>query len=87
MVRFVTGEMLSVKEVAGLLSVSPKTVYALIRSGIIKSHRVGAGRGVIRVSSKQLDTYLQSSESAPAVVENHSKPRRRKRLREIDLEN
>ena len=61
MVREARDSMLSVKEVAGTLSVSAKTVYLLIRAGSLKAHRVGAGRGVIRISQKQLDEYLRST--------------------------
>lgn len=54
--------MLSVKAVARLLSVSPKTIYKIISKGTLKAHRVGVGRGTIRVSEDQLSEYLRECE-------------------------
>lgn len=55
--------MLSVKQVARQLAVSSKTVYLLISQGLLKCHRIGSGRGTIRVSRQQLDEYLARSET------------------------
>ena len=52
--------MLSVKETARWLNVSPSTVYGLINSGELKCHRVGVGRGVIRISEAAISDYLDS---------------------------
>lgn len=46
----------TVKDVASILKVSQKTVYALIREQGLKCVRV---RGQIRITSEQLDDYLK----------------------------
>jgi excisionase family DNA binding protein len=53
--------MLTVKQTAGRLNVSESTVYALIKNGLLRSHRVGVGRGVIRVSESAIAEYLDSA--------------------------
>ncbi len=42
--------MMTVKEAAQRLNVSEKTVRNLLQAGKIGHHRIGAGRGVIRIS-------------------------------------
>lgn len=53
--------MLTVSEVADRLRVSPSTVYSLVESGVLECHRIGLGRGTIRVSEEQLQQFLQQS--------------------------
>lgn len=53
--------MLSVKQVAERLNLSRQCVYALIDSGEIPAHRFGVGRGTIRVSAEDLNTYVDSA--------------------------
>ena len=60
--------MLTVKQVKDRLNLSRSSVYALIDSGELKSYRLGAGRGAIRVSEKQLEDFLRSRESGGASV-------------------
>jgi excisionase family DNA binding protein len=55
--------LLTVREVATTLRVSPSLVYQLIEAGKIACHRIGTGRGAIRVSSADLDAYLQGCRS------------------------
>lgn len=50
--------MHTVRDVARLLHVSESAVYALIDSGQLACHRIGNGRGVIRISGDDLDRYL-----------------------------
>lgn len=77
--------MMTIKEAAERLSVSEKTIRNLLKSGRLGHHRIGAGRGVIRISEEALDRYLAECE----VRENDSPatPRRRERrkLRHINL--
>lgn len=57
----VAGQMMyKVSQVAEKLSVSESIVYALIESGRLACHRIGVGRGTIRVSPADLDAYLVS---------------------------
>ena len=51
--------MLSVKKVAERLSVSQSVVYSLIDAGDISIHRIGRGRGTIRISESDLDNFLK----------------------------
>src|SRR5262249_36384057 len=50
--------VLTVKQVADRLAVSPKCVYSLIEHGNLPCPRIGSGRGTIRVSEEQLRAYL-----------------------------
>ena len=51
------GSALKVKDVAVALDVNVQTVYALVKQGDLKSFRVGAGRGTIRIPRAALKTY------------------------------
>ena len=42
------------------LRVSPQCVYQLVETGRIVAHRIGVGRGTIRISGDDLDAYLES---------------------------
>ena len=50
--------MLTVSQVAGRLQVSRSIVYALIDAQKLSCHRIGLGRGTIRISDSDLDAYL-----------------------------
>jgi excisionase family DNA binding protein len=77
--------MMTIKVAAERLSVSEKTIRNLVKSGRLGHHRIGAGRGVIRISEESLDRHLAECE----VRENDSPttPRRteRRKLRHINL--
>jgi len=64
--------MLTVKEVANRLGVSPGLIYALVRCRRIRSERFGTGRGTIRISEEALEEFRQTCvaevEEAGAVV-------------------
>lgn len=51
------GSPLKVKDVAVALGLDVSTVYVLVRQGDLKSFRVGAGRGTIRIPRVALKTY------------------------------
>ena len=53
--------LLTVKDVAERLSVSASLVYQLVESGKLSFHRIGTGRGTIRVSQFDLESYLAAS--------------------------
>jgi excisionase family DNA binding protein len=57
--------MLTVAEVAKRLSVSRNTVYQLVQRGDLVAHRVGLGRGAVRVTPEELDAFLARSRQAP----------------------
>ena len=51
-------ELLTVKEVARRLRVSGSLIYQLIESERLGCHRIGNGRGAIRIRSEDVDHYL-----------------------------
>ncbi len=68
-----TAAVLTVKEAAARLGISPGTVYDLTESGQLRCQRFGKGRGTIRIRTADLDEYtgkvrppLRSGRSAPA---------------------
>ena len=52
--------LLTVRDVANTLNVSASCVYQLIESGNLPHHRIGVGRGAIRMSEADLNEYLSS---------------------------
>lgn len=56
--------MLTVKDVADRLNVSQSIVYALVDAGQIVCHRIGLGRGSIRITEEDLARYLKSCRDA-----------------------
>ncbi len=50
--------LLTVREVAELLRVSPSMVYQLVEGRKLACHRIGGGRGAIRVSTTDIQQYL-----------------------------
>lgn len=55
--------MFTVREVATRLRVSPSLVYQLVEAGKLACHRIGTGRGAIRISLLDLEAYLQECRS------------------------
>jgi excisionase family DNA binding protein len=53
--------MMTVTQVAEQLQVSKSIVYALIEARQLRCHRIGLGRGTIRVSEADLAAYLGQS--------------------------
>ncbi len=51
-------ELMTVKKVARRLRVSASLVYQLVDSGRLGCHRIGNGRGAIRIRPKDVDEYL-----------------------------
>lgn len=57
---------LTIKQVAERLQVSLGTVYHLCAQGRMPHHRVGLGRGTIRISEEQFQRYVAETESGGA---------------------
>ena len=51
-------KLMKVNEVAQALSVSNSLVYQLIAAGKLPCHRIGTGRGAIRVNRDDLEAFL-----------------------------
>lgn len=75
--------LLKPRQLAERLNVSLSTVYGLIESGKIACHRIGLGRGAVRISEEDFAAYLSASRSLPR-AEPVRKPHR-PRLRHIKL--
>ena len=59
---------LTVKEVADLLKLSLGAVYALCKAGKLPHHRLGQGRGAIRIDRQDLLAYVQACKTGAAPV-------------------
>jgi excisionase family DNA binding protein len=57
--------MLSVKQAAERLGVSPKLVYALCAGRKIAHERYGLGRGTIRIPEDALEEYRRAARVGP----------------------
>ncbi|MEZ6063932.1 MAG: helix-turn-helix domain-containing protein [Planctomycetaceae bacterium] len=51
---------LTVEGAANYLQVSRSIIYALIEAGKLACHRIGLGRGTIRISQHDIEAYLES---------------------------
>ncbi|MBC7820636.1 MAG: helix-turn-helix domain-containing protein [Planctomycetaceae bacterium] len=52
--------MFKVPEVAQQLNCSISTIYGLVDTGKLVAHRIGVGRGAVRIAQTDLDLYLAS---------------------------
>ena len=74
--------LLTVRDVADLLRVSPSLVYQLVETGKIACHRIGRGRGAIRIHPDDLEQFLAACRSE----QHEPAPRlRRPKLKHIKL--
>ncbi|MCR9200204.1 MAG: helix-turn-helix domain-containing protein [Planctomycetaceae bacterium] len=76
-------QFLTVSAVAERLSVSASLVYQMIESGKLAHHRIGTGRGTIRISETDLESYL--AESHHELQPPATKRARKARLKHIRL--
>ncbi len=53
--------LLTVKDVAQKLNVSPSCVYQLVETKSIPHHRIGVGRGSIRFTEDDITQYLDGN--------------------------
>ena len=74
--------MLTVQQVSEQLNVSDSLIYSLVEAGKIISHKIGLGRGTIRVRPEDLETYLESCRHE---VQEKSKKVGRPKLKHIKL--
>ena len=57
-------DLLTVRDAADLLNVSVSLVYLLVDTRKLASHRIGAGRGTIRIFRNDLDEFLATCRRA-----------------------
>jgi excisionase family DNA binding protein len=50
--------LLTVREVAEILRVSPSLVYQLVEAQQLACHRIGSRKGAIRIAPADVDDYL-----------------------------
>ena len=74
--------LLTVEQAAEQLQVSKSIVYSLNEAGRLACHRIGLGRGTIRISTMDIESYLDACRHGDFVKE--SVPRRAK-LKHIRL--
>jgi excisionase family DNA binding protein len=66
----------TVKQAAARLEVSSATIYVLVAAGKLKCHRVGLGRGAIRITEEHVVEFLKGSErAAPSAPLPRYKPK------------
>ncbi len=76
--------LLSVKEAADRLGVSRTTLYRLVASGDLKSMRVGARRGAVRIAPDALHDYVVR-QTRKVREGRDERPRRALRLKHIKV--
>lgn len=76
-------ELFTVKEVASRLKMSESLVYQLVEQGRLACHRVGQGRGRIRISEEDLAEYLAGCRQESGIRVH--RPRARPRLKHLKL--
>jgi len=59
-------DLLTVREAADFLKLSAGAIYALCSSGTLPHHRLGRGRGAIRIDRQDLVNYVESCKKAAA---------------------
>lgn len=60
-----TSDKLSIDEAAPLIGVSPRTLRDMCARKAIRFVRVGAGRGIYKLTREYIDEYLAAREVAP----------------------
>jgi excisionase family DNA binding protein len=58
----------TVKQAAVRLEVSSATIYGLVAAGKLKCHRVGLGRGAIRITEEHVVEFLKGAEPTVRTV-------------------
>ncbi|WP_158264859.1 helix-turn-helix domain-containing protein [Blastopirellula marina] len=54
---------LTVKQAAEFLNVSPKTIYAACEAGTLRHLRIGEGRGTIRITKTDLESFRRQNQT------------------------
>ena len=83
----IQASLMKVSQIAERLNCSSSTVYALVEGKKLGCHRIGNGRGAIRVSECDLQTFLESNHVAPPGRNGEAipPPRPRVKLKHIRL--
>jgi excisionase family DNA binding protein len=76
-------KLLSIREAAEALNVSPNTVRGLCKRRKIRHERHGLGRGVIRIPPDAIEEYRSSVTVRPSDIQRLPPAPVRKRLRNL----
>jgi len=76
-----TPVLLTVRDVAGVLQVSIACVYGMVAEGKLAVHRVGTGRGSIRIEKADLEEYLAGCRKEPIEKKTRTPRARLKHLK------
>ncbi len=71
---------MTVRQAAERLEVSASTVYGLIAAGRLRHHRIGTGKGAIRIPDSAIEEFLKASEVSVINV-----PEKKKQFRHINV--
>lgn len=74
-------DLFTINEVAAILKVSKSLVYGMIASGKIACHRIGNGRGVIRIRRDDLEQFISQCRVEPNLPPPQSRRPTLKHLR------
>lgn len=77
--------LLTVKQAAARLSVSPALVYSLVSGRKLGFVRVRNGRGRIRIAEDAVEEYLARATFGVEELEEKAPPRQRVRLKHLKL--
>lgn len=66
--------MYTVKNVAHHLGVSETCVYQLVARGKLACHRIGVGRGAIRIAAEDLTAFMEACRRGEKPVQSDSAP-------------
>ena len=58
-------KLLTIQEAADVLRISSSLLYELINSGKIIAHRIGNGRGTLRIQEVDLEKYVDECREQP----------------------
>jgi len=67
-------ELYTPKEVAKILNVSYRMILDLISLGEIEAYRIGSGKGVFRISKREVNRYLEYNKVNAEFWKSHKPP-------------
>ena len=77
--------MLTVKQAAEALGVSPSLVYEICTQKLIRHERIGFGRGTIRISLEAIEEYRRTRTVGVAEATRSPVVRRKVTLRHLNV--
>lgn len=75
-----TSHLMSVKEAASIMGITPPAVYDLCRSGRLAHYRMGTKGGCIKISASDLEAYVAACRVEAGARHEQPEPLRHVRL-------